>query len=108
MCSLFTTDNRQLSTDVERVVQSIFSVIFDRSVVGFEYSGLKTFTAEETFDKRTGNCLSYTTMFIAMARYAGLIAKFQEVSDFSDWNRQGNLIVFSSHNVMPPSSFTYV
>ena len=81
----------------KRKLDRIVDLIFDRSVVGFEYSGLKTFTAEETFDKRTGNCLSYTTMFIAMARYAGLIAKFQEVSDFSDWNRQGNLIVFSSH-----------
>lgn len=81
----------------KRRLDKIVELIFDRSVVGFEYSGLKTFTAAETFNQRAGNCLSYTTMFIAMARYAGLRAKFQEVSDFSDWNRRGNLIVFSSH-----------
>jgi len=81
----------------KRKLDKIVELIFDRSVVGFEYSGLKTFTAAETFDQRTGNCLSYTSMFIAMARYAGLRAKFQEVSDFSDWNRQGSFVVFSSH-----------
>ena len=81
----------------KRRLDMIVELIFDRSVVGFDYSGLKTFTAEETFDKRSGNCLSYTTMFIALARYAGLRAKFQEVSDYSDWNRQGDLIVCSSH-----------
>ncbi|MCK5220323.1 MAG: hypothetical protein KAR14_01980, partial [Candidatus Aminicenantes bacterium] len=81
----------------KRRLDKIVELIFDRSVVGFDYSGLKTFTAEETFDKRSGNCLSYTTMFIALARYAGLRAKFQEVSDYSDWNRQGDLIVCSSH-----------
>ena len=81
----------------KRRLDKIVELIFDRSVVGFEYSGLKTFTAEETFDKRSGNCLSYTTMFIALARYARLRAKFQEVSDYSDWNRQGDLIVCSSH-----------
>ena len=81
----------------KRKLDKIVELIFDRSIVGFEYSGLKTFTAGETFDERSGNCLSYTTMFIAMARYAGLKAKFQEVSDFSNWNRRGDLVVFSSH-----------
>ncbi len=80
-----------------RRLDKIVELIFDRSVVGFDYSSLKTYTASETFNKRSGNCLSYTAMFISMARYAGLNAKFQEVSDFSDWSRQRGIVIFSSH-----------
>ncbi len=81
----------------KRRLDKIVELIFDRSVVGFDYSSVRTYTASETFEKRTGNCLSYTAMFISMARYAGLRAKFQEVSDFLDWERRGNMIVFSTH-----------
>lgn len=81
----------------KRRLDKIVELIFDRSVVGFDYSSTKTYTASETFELRSGNCLSYTAMFISMARYAGLNARFQEVSDFSDWSRQGGIVVFSSH-----------
>ena len=81
----------------KRRLDKIVELIFDRSVVGFDYSSITTNTASETFEKRSGNCLSYTAMFIAMARYTGLNARFQEVADFSDWSRQGETVVFSSH-----------
>ena len=32
-----------------------------------------------------------------MARYAGLSANFQEVSDFSDWSKKDDVMVFSRH-----------
>lgn len=83
--------------DEKRRLDRIVELIFDRSVVGFDYSSLRTYTASETFDNRSGNCLSYTAMFISMARYSGLNAQFQEVSDFSDWSRQEGIVVFSSH-----------
>ncbi len=81
----------------KRRLDKIVELIFDRSVVGFDYSSVGTYTASETFAKRSGNCLSYTAMFISMARYAGLNAKFQEVADFSAWSKQGGIVVFSSH-----------
>jgi len=81
----------------KRRLDKIVELIFDRSVVGFDYSSVRTYTASETFNNRSGNCLSYTAMFISMARYAGLNAKFQEVADFSDWDMQGDIVIFSSH-----------
>ena len=63
----------------------LIASIFDRALLGFEYSNDRTYTAQETFKNRTGICLSYTSMFIVMARYVGLPAYFQEVSGYSHW-----------------------
>jgi len=71
--------------------------IFNRSLLDFKYSDSSTYTAEETFKHRTGNCLYYTAMFIVMARYAGLSAHFQEVNDYSNWTKRENTVVFNRH-----------
>lgn len=71
--------------------------IFDRSVLNFEYSNNRTYTAAQAFAKRTGNCLSYTAMLVVMARYVGIPAYFQEVYDFSHWTQRGNVVVFNRH-----------
>ncbi|MEN8154368.1 MAG: tetratricopeptide repeat protein [Acidobacteriota bacterium] len=80
----------------EKLIKLISS-LHDRTKLGFKYSNLRTYTAEETFKNRSGNCLSYTAMFIVLARHAGLSANFQEVFDFSDWSRKDNVMVFSRH-----------
>lgn len=61
----------------------------------------KTRTAEQTFNDRRGNCLSFTNMFIAMARYLGLKASYQEVDIPPAWAAQGDTFILSQHiNVM--------
>ena len=85
-----------ISNPKERM-QTLIENIFDRSVLNFEYSNQQTYTAAESFNQRTGNCLSYTAMFVVMARYAGLKAHFQEVQDFSTWSRRGDLVMFNLH-----------
>ena len=42
-----------------------------------DYYTNNTLTAAELFEARTGNCLSYTNLFVAMARHIGLDARFQ-------------------------------
>ena len=44
-----------------------------------------TRTASETFRARRGNCLSFSNMFVAMARDVGLDVQFQEVEIPPDW-----------------------
>jgi Flp pilus assembly protein TadD len=56
-----------------------------------------TRTAQETFSDQRGNCLSFTNMFIAMSRYLGLHAKFQEVMVPSNWSTKGETYIFSQH-----------
>jgi len=47
--------------------------------MGFEYDERRTLTASETFATRTGNCVAFSNMIIALAREAGLNARYQEV-----------------------------
>jgi Flp pilus assembly protein TadD len=56
-----------------------------------------TRTARETFEERRGNCLSFTNMFIAMARYLDIHASYQEVDIPPDWSLSGESFLFSQH-----------
>jgi Flp pilus assembly protein TadD len=56
-----------------------------------------TRTARQTFEDRHGNCLSFTNMFIAMARYLEISASYQEVDIPPDWSLAGESFLFSQH-----------
>ena len=57
----------------------------------------QTRTAGETFRDRHGNCLSFTNMFVAMARYLDLDARYQEVEIPPDWSTAGHALLLSQH-----------
>jgi Flp pilus assembly protein TadD len=57
----------------------------------------RTYTAAEAFHRRAGNCLSFTNMFVALARAAGLNVRFQEVDIPPDWTRSGQSLVLNRH-----------
>jgi len=56
-----------------------------------------TRTAAETFADQRGNCLSFTNLFVAMARYLGLEAHYQEVDVPPDWSLSGQSFLLSKH-----------
>ncbi len=65
------------------------------------YIADSTRTATETFQRKSGNCLSYTSMFIALAREAGLDARFQLVNVPPSWDADsGYLIRYTHVNVL--------
>lgn len=47
--------------------------------LGFEYDESRTMTASEAFRTRSGNCVAFSNMIVALARRAGLEAEYQEV-----------------------------
>lgn len=57
----------------------------------------KTRTASETFTAARGNCLSFTNLFIAMARHLEIHAEYQEVDIPPDWSLAGESFFFSQH-----------
>jgi Flp pilus assembly protein TadD len=71
------------------------------AIVGAREFGLQfdesTRTAAETFRQRRGNCLSFSNLFIAMAREVGLEANFQEVDIPPDWTVRNGTFVFNRH-----------
>ena len=69
----------------------------DPILLDFDYEPSLTLTAADTFNHRTGNCLSFTAMFIAMAREAGLKAWFQEVKLPPEWSSVNDTFLVSMH-----------
>jgi tetratricopeptide (TPR) repeat protein len=86
---------RDRTDEYERLRLLIFAVMGERNF-HLEYDE-STRTASETFLDRRGNCLSFTNMFIAMARYLGLEASYQEVDVPPDWSLSGQAFLLSKH-----------
>lgn len=57
----------------------------------------RTKTARETFASGAGNCLSFSSALVAMARYVGLDAYFQDVATPPNWDKQGELLFLNRH-----------
>jgi len=56
-----------------------------------------TKTAVETFESGTGNCLSYSNLFVAAARYAGLHSGFQDIPIPPNWIKNGEVLFITRH-----------
>ncbi len=67
-------------------------------VLGFEYDESHTMTSSEAFDARMGNCVAFSNLMVALARRAGLNARYQEVYIRSDWaNYEGDTVLLYKH-----------
>jgi tetratricopeptide (TPR) repeat protein len=77
-------------------LESLVSAVFHDNDLNFIYSG-DTRTAIETFTSRNGNCLSFTLLFITMARYLNLDARFREVEIIPNWSKSGVFVNLNQH-----------
>ena len=81
--------------DNRRLHQLIYALIGE-GTFGLEYDD-QTRTAAETFQERHGNCLSFTNMFVVMARDIGLRVSFQEVDIPPDWTSNDGTFLLNRH-----------
>ena len=77
-------------------LHQLVSAIVEEDTFGLVYDD-KTRTAAETFHARLGNCLSFSNMFVAMARHVGLRVEFQEVEIPPDWTLDKDTYVLNQH-----------
>ena len=85
--------------------QLLYAIINEGSF-GLEYDD-RTRTAAQTFAERRGNCLSFSNMFVAMARDVGLNVGYQEVDIPPDWSFDNDVYVLNRHvNVHVELGFT--
>ena len=75
--------------------QLLYAIIAEGSF-GLQYDKT-TRTAQETFRARRGNCLSFTNMFVAMAREVGIDVTYQEIEIPPNWSLQGGTYELSRH-----------
>lgn len=53
-------------------LQGLQKAFFDSGEFEFEYDQARTLTAEEAFAARNGNCMSFTSLFVALSRSVGI------------------------------------
>lgn len=66
-------------------------------VFGFEYNENDTLTATEAFNARHGNCIAFANLLVAMARGAGLNARYHEVLIPPEWSSHEDTFIVSKH-----------
>jgi tetratricopeptide (TPR) repeat protein len=68
-----------------------------RGMFSLDYAEV-TRTASGTFHDRQGNCLSFTMLFVTLARAAGLNATYQSVEVPPSWSYDGQVVIASHVN----------
>jgi len=88
----------------------LMNSVVSNGILGFDYDERLTLTASEAFERRTGNCIGFANMIIALARRAGLNARYQEVFRHPEWSSREDTVLLIKHiNVIVESPrYTYV
>ena len=86
-------DDPQARSRLRKLVRGMI----DDGLLTLDYDANLTYTATETFNSRHGNCLSFSLLFAALAREAGLDATFQMVDIPPSFRADGELILLNNH-----------
>jgi tetratricopeptide (TPR) repeat protein len=76
---------------------SLIEALEQRGLFSLDYAEV-TRTASATFHERQGNCLSFTMLFVALAREVGLKAAYQSVDVPPTWTNDGQVVIASHVN----------
>jgi len=78
-------------------MRRLLSAMVLSGLMSLDYDDSKTKTARETFHDRVGNCMSFTALFVALAREADLDASFQTVEIPPVWYADSDLMILNNH-----------
>ena len=73
--------------------------LFDANEFDFSYDEIRTLTAEDAFAVRSGNCMSFTAMFVALSRSLEIPTFLVSVRKQPGVQREGGLVVVNRHVV---------
>jgi tetratricopeptide (TPR) repeat protein len=76
---------------------ALYEALYDKSRLKLEYDAAMTRNARETFEARSGNCLSLVIMTAALAHELGLQVRYQEVLGDASWSRSGDMYFVAGH-----------
>lgn len=83
--------------DPRQRMQALIAALEARGMFSLEYAEV-TRTASGTFHDRQGNCLSFTMLFVSLARAIGLQASYQSVVVQPQWSNDGQVVVANHVN----------
>lgn len=78
-------------------VRGLVDALYQQGELKLEYDSAMTRNAAQTFEARTGNCMSLVLMTAAFAKELGLSVHYQNVVVDETWRRSGDLYLASSH-----------
>src|SRR5690606_32575727 len=78
-------------------IERLAAMVLEAGGLALEYDNDRTRTVAETWRDRRANCLSFTLVFVALARAAGMNAHVQEVDEVLAWYRDAGVIYGASH-----------
>ena len=81
----------------EQRLQRLVHLIFDEDGMQLAYDPYATHTLTETWQTRRANCLSFTLLFVTLARAAGIDARVQEVAQVVTWYQDQGVIYSVGH-----------
>ncbi|MDZ5632700.1 tetratricopeptide repeat protein [Janthinobacterium sp. GMG1] len=77
--------------------RALAEALRNRAGLQLEYDAAMTRTAAQTFDARSGNCLSLVLMTAALAKEMGLEVRYQVVLGEESWSRSGGMYFVAGH-----------
>lgn len=84
-------------TPQEQRLQQLVDFVFSPDGLALQYGTDSTLTIEQAYQVRQANCLSFTLLFVALARQAGLDAFVQETDQVLAWFEEGGTVYNSGH-----------
>lgn len=96
MAQFVSANGRTTAVDWLRM-KRLINGMADAGYLDLKYEATQTFTAAEVFRSRSGNCLSFTNLFVALARESRLDARFQVVDVPPIWDSADGWVMLNSH-----------
>lgn len=81
----------------DQKVDRLLAALVSLEGLNLEYKADYTGTAQEVFEHRKANCLSFTHLFVAMARALEMEAYFLVVDEVQSFAREGDLVIRAGH-----------
>lgn len=71
--------------------------LLSKDHMAIQYAKGYTGTAEEVFESKIANCLSFSHLFVGMARQLGVPAYYLGVREVEGFEKEGDLVIVSGH-----------
>jgi tetratricopeptide (TPR) repeat protein len=87
-------------------LRRLLAGMIESGLLSLDYNQVETKTARQTFHDRVGNCISFTNLFVALGREAGLDVAYQLVDIPPLWYSESDLVILNNHiNVLVNTKF---
>ena len=78
-------------------LEQVLHFMLDADALAITYDQGATYSVAQTYAQHRANCLSFTMLFLALAREAEIDARPQEIEDTLSWHQEQNTIFRNNH-----------